>query len=432
MLFCHIQLSDRRVPLANIDVIMKKIDILHNKMLQDMVLNIISTAIPIAVLQLIIYPVVAKSLGSEAYGFMLTVYSIWIMIPNSLGAVLNNIRLLHNDKYGKEKIGDFAVIYRRWSCISAAVVFIAIWVYSGGVNPRHLFLGMIVSFLLITRIYLEVGFRLEFNYKKILACNLFQSMGFIAGGLVCYYTDIWESIYLFGYGFGCIYAILNTRLFFEKPFRSGRYKKVLKDSYNLAASVIINSLTGYADKLILYPLMGGTAVSIYYTATILGKIASLLTTPINGVILNYIANWKDDNKNIFGKALVVTSALAMCGYGATLLLGHPVIGLLFPQWVDDVMIYLPITTLTVMIGLVASVLQPFVMKFCAMKWQTIINGSAAGIYFFSALFLWRRYELMGFCIGTVIGVTIRLVLLIAVYYISRIRHERNDSKEVIE
>lgn len=395
-------------------------NLIKNKMVQDMMLNIIGTSVPIAVLQLIVYPIVAKSLGSESYGFMLTVYSIWIMIPNSLGAVLNNVRLLHNDKYeDKNSIGDFALIHRRWACLGALIVFVVIWIYSGGFAFRHLAFGIVVSLFLITRIYLEVGFRLEFNYKKIVICNVCQSIGFLLGGVLCVMTDIWELIYLFGYGFGCIYAVLNTKLIHEKPFKTRRYNDVIKDSYNLAVSVIINSSLGYADKLVLFPLMGGTAVSIYYTATILGKISSLLTTPINGVILNYIANWKNDSKNIFGKAFILSSIIATIGYLVTLLLGRPVIGLLFPQWVDEVMKYLPITTLAVMIGLVASVLQPFVMKFCAMKWQTIINGSAAAVYFIGALIFWKMFGLMGFCFGTVIGVIVRLVMLTTVYYINR-------------
>lgn len=400
---------------------MKKIHkYICNKMVQDMMLNIIATSVPIAVLQLIIYPLAARCLGSDTYGLMLTIYSIWIMLPNSLGAVLNNVRLLNNDNYAKQSdIGDFAVIYRKWSCICAIIILIVIWIYSNSI--RHLVLGVIVSFFLMTRIYLEVGFRLDFNYNKILICNLVQSLGFLIGGAICYYTGIWELIYLIGYGFGCIYAIVNTKLFFEKPHKGSRYKQILYDSYALALSIIINSVVGYADKLVLFPLMGGTAVSIYYTATILGKIASLLTTPINGVILNYIANWKKDDKNIFGKALAVSVGLAIIGYSVTLLISRPIIGLLFPQWVEKVMIYLPITTINVMIGLINSVLQPFVMKFCAMRWQTIINGSGAGVYFLSALLLWGKFGLMGFCLGTVVGAVVKLVLLITIYYINRIK-----------
>lgn len=397
-------------------------DLVYNKVVQDMVLNIVATSIPIAILQLVVYPIAAKALGSETYGFMLTVYSIWIMIPNSLGAVLNNIRLLNNGRYEKsEEVGDFAYIYRRWVCVSAAIVFFAIWIYSGGFHPRHLVFGIIISFLLMTRIYLEVGFRLEFNYRRILFCNVFQSVGFLLGCAICKFTGIWEAIYFFGYAFGCAYAVLRTKLFFERPFKSDNYNLIIKDSYSLALSVVINSLVGYADKLVLFPLMGGTAVSIYYTATILGKISSMLTTPINGVILNYIANWKSDKKNIFGKAFIVSLMLAVIGYSATVLLGRLVIGFLFPQWVDEVMVYLPVTTLTVMIGLIASVLQPFVMKFCEMKWQTVINSCAAIIYFLAALVLWSRFELMGFCVGTVIGAFTRLVLTMTVYYVKRPR-----------
>ena len=46
------------------------------------VLNIIAAALPVAMLQLVIYPKVAVAAGGEEYGLMLTVYSIWIMTGN--------------------------------------------------------------------------------------------------------------------------------------------------------------------------------------------------------------------------------------------------------------------------------------------------------------------------------------------------------------
>lgn len=44
-----------------------------------MCLNIIAVTIPVAVLQLIVYPITAKSIGGDSYGLMITIYSVWIM-----------------------------------------------------------------------------------------------------------------------------------------------------------------------------------------------------------------------------------------------------------------------------------------------------------------------------------------------------------------
>ena len=59
----------------------------NRKFFTDIILNIIAGAMPMAMLQLIIYPKIAKVAGGDEYGLMLTIYSVWIMVSNSLGNV---------------------------------------------------------------------------------------------------------------------------------------------------------------------------------------------------------------------------------------------------------------------------------------------------------------------------------------------------------
>lgn len=388
------------------------------KVILDMCLNIIAVSVPVAILQLAVYPLTAKCLGAEEYGFMLTIYSIWIMVSNSLGNVLNNVRLLYNNEYMESGLeGDFIILFRRWSIINAVGICILILIYSAGFNLIHIVLGCIVSCLILSKAYLEVGFRIKLNYKAIVISNSFQAAGFLLG---CYMTiateGIWELIFIIGYGASCIYCALNTRLLKEKAVKTELYSKVRSDSCQLVIAAVIGNLMNYADKLVLYPLMGGTAVSIYYTATILGKIVGMFTGPINSVILSYISRWSSSQKNILNKVLVLGVVLVIAGYIVTMLISRPVIGLLFPQWVDQVMIYMPVTTITVLLLVLVSIIQPFILKFCEMKWQIVINAVSVGVYFVIALVLWKLWGLMGFCIGTVIGTIVKLIIMLSVYY----------------
>lgn len=100
----------------------------------------------------------------------------------------------------------------------------------------------------------------------------------------------------------------------------------------------------------------------------------------------------------------------------TLLIARPVIGLLFPQWLDDVMAIIPLTTVTKMLNVLASILQPFVLKFYKMQWQIAISGIGSGAYFTCALILWKIMGLKGFCIGIIIGIAVKMVIMIVVYY----------------
>ena len=65
--------------------------------------------------------------------------------------------------------------------------------------------------------------------------------------------------------------------------------------------------------------------------------------------------------------------------------------------------------------------QPFVLKFCDMKWEIIIMGAPHATYFVSALILWNYMGLMGFCLGTVIGAAVKLLIMLIVYQTQTIK-----------
>lgn len=389
----------------------------YKKVILDVILNISAATLPIAVLQLLIYPRIAKEIGGDEYGLMLTIYSIWFMFPNSFGNVLNNIKLLRFPEYQKIGTeGDFPILLRASAYVGSVLVFLSIWLYYGSFSVTHVFLGTIIGGLIFLKAYLEVWFRIELNYSFVLLNNVLLILGFFVGFLFFHYTCIWEFVFLFGYLFCSVFCIVKTPLLHEPYRKTVFYSAVKTDFFNLLAAAVIGNLTSYADKLVLYPLMGGTAVSVYYTASILGKITSMLTGPINGVVLSYISRWDKSKADVFSKVLAIGFIVCFFGYLLAMFLARPILGFLFPQWLDPVMEIISLTTVTVMLGVLSTILQPFVLKYCNLRWQTVISAIGSLVYFSSALLLWRFAGLKGFCIGTIIGVFVKLVMMIIIYY----------------
>ena len=76
------------------------------------------------------------------------------------------------------------------------------------------------------------------------------------------------------------------------------------------------------------------------------------------------------------------------------------------------MYYVPIMTAVAMITMISSVLNPFILKFCSMKWQLVINFSVLCCYVGLALLLARVYGLMGFCVSVLVSNILKLGILI--------------------
>lgn len=388
------------------------------KILFDMCLNIGASGAPIAVLQLIIYPYLASHISSEEYGLMITLYSLWVVISNSLGNVLNNIRLLRSTEYEEEGLkGDFPFLLRNFTAINFIVILIGTLFYIKELNVVYLFFSIIISALILFKAYFEVGFRIKLDYVSILNNGILQCLGFMLGLAFFRFFHVWQFVFLFGFLFNTIFTILKTGMLKEPFIKTKLYSNVSKDAQIYTLATFSGSLMTYADKMVLYPLMGGHVVSIYYTATILGKIIGMISGPITGVILSYISKWSNSQKKIFSKILIVGVILAVIGYGITMGISYPVINLLFPQWKDEVMVYLPITTIAIAIQTLNSFLNPFILKFYDMKWQIIIGMASVAVYFVMALVLWNFYGMIGFCIGTVLGQLSKTLIMVFLHFV---------------
>ena len=115
--------------------------------------------------------------------------------------------------------------------------------------------------------------------------------------------------------------------------------------------------------------------------------------------LSYLVTIKKLKKNVFRLSLLGGSIVCMMGYFICVAISRPVLEILFPQWVDEAMRYVPMTTLGVSIYALCIVLTPFVLKCCSIYWQIIINGAGLIVFVSLSYFLSKVYGLMGFCIG---------------------------------
>ncbi len=287
---------------------------------------------------------------------------------------------------------------------------------------------MLISGLNLLREYLIVSFRIHLNFKAIMYNNYLLGIGYIYGTYLFYLTGIWQYIFLLGYGFSLYYIIKKSDLILEPLVITKLFKKTTYNSVILLLSSLLKNVLNYADKLLIFPLLGPTAVSIYYTSTLIGKIMSMVITPINGVILSYLAKYENFSTKRFISILFATGIVGVVGYVFSILISPFVLHLLYPIWATDSLNYIYVTTATAIVGLIGSVVQPFVLKFTHMNWQLLINGSNVLVYVFFSILLYQQYGLMGFCIGILISNVYQLVLMIGIFVFKNTNKKQKDVK----
>ncbi len=395
---------------------------MKKKIVLDMLLNIIATALPTFVLQLLILPVLSKYMESSAYGLLVTILALLNVIPATMGNSLNNIRLIDNEtKYMQKQTADYNVILLIMTGLNIIMVALFSLLYDRQISFKSLFLTLVVSVLWLYRDYHLVAFRMNINYLYIVITNLLMVLGYLLGFLLFKVTGCWQYIYIFGLLAALLFIFSKSSLWREPLYISVRFRTISTQTVLLFFSNLLTRLTTYADKLLIFPLLGGTMVSIYYTATLFGKVVSMVITPVSSVMLSYLSKKRKKNNNTFWLSFFSSAILCIAGYLVCIAISRPVLGLLYPQFVDSAMHYIMITTGTMVLTALITIVNPFVLRFFDMKWQVAINGAYALFYVGISFPLLGKYGLYGFCVGTLSATIIKLIFMLIVFNRCKVR-----------
>lgn len=383
-----------------------RLDVKKKQILKDFIINIIAAVIPIALLQVVIFPQLAEIKGDEIYGFIVTIISIMTLFSDSYGNVLNNVRLLQDEEY-KEK-GDFNFILLIGVIFNIVVVYIGYNYY--GLRNEGIVGILVASVLILVRAYYIVGFRLVLSYKNILINNIFLAIGYLLGFEVFLKFGNWTVIYSCGNVVSLVHLFFSSQLMRESLRRTPLFKKTFKKFLILYIAFFLKTFITYADKLLIFPILGAEAVAYYYAASVMGKMMSMAISPISSVILSYVVKAKTISKEMINRILMLIIVISSVGFILAYVFGRILLKLLYNSWFDITVGLLPWTVLAAVLGGVASIIQPFILRFKSEVYQIIVNIIYILVYISISLLLTRLYGLTGFCIGYSITILIKLLV----------------------
>lgn len=396
---------------------------LNKKFIGDVTRNMIASALPIIILQLFVLPQVASKLGAAQYGLMLTIISCITLVSVSIGNALNNTRLLWNARYEEEKCkGDFNILVIASAVINVVVLTGFTILYSGF---GSLVATVIAGTLQFLQPYLLVKFRIDLNYRAIVLNQVILVIGYLVGLILFYATGIWQWIYIVGYASSVVYINSKGRLLREPMVRTRHFRDVRLDTARLTCATLLGAALTYADKLLIYPILGGSAVSIYYAATIVGKICAMAITPMNSVMLSYLAKMKTIRTKPVLCGVAILAIFAITAYFICIAISPSLLEWAYPAWAKESLAVVGITTATAMINVVTSVIKPIVIRFCNLQWQIYINAMSLFLYVAVALWLVPHFGLKGFCVAVLVVAICNLIMFLSVFFVSQYKFKRS-------
>ena len=387
---------------------------MKKKIAFDMFLNVVATAIPTIALQLFIQPSMARGMDDNLYGLLVTMLALLNVIPATFGNTLNNIRLIYQ-KGDDEQRPNYQVLLLILAAVNLLLMTLITLLYDRTVTPLSLLLILVVSLFWLAREYYSVAFRIQLNYVNIVISNLIMVLGYGIGFLLFTRLGNWQWVFLMGNLFSLVFIFLKCSLWKEKLITDSNFRNISWQMILLMIAGLLTRITNYADKLLIYPILGGAVVSVYYAATLFGKIVSMAITPISGVMLSYLSKTRGKDDHTFRMTFLLSSAVCVVGYFVCIAISRPILTLLYPQFVNSAMNYIWITTGTMVLTTLVSVINPFVLRYFDMKWQIIINAAYVAAYVSLSMLLLQKFGLYGFCVGTLIATVFKMILMLVIF-----------------
>lgn len=387
------------------------------KLIYNSGLNIIASILPVLVLQVVVYPLISRTISVNDYGIFLTIIGLAMLMIQVSGTGINNTRIIMNEEYEEQNIkGDF-------NFIAVICLILNIFIYLFIINVLHIELSivnLIGTFLYIQlgfiNIYLSAEFSILLDFKNVLKSNIFLVLGYFIGLLFFFINHQWSVIFLIGMFCSVAYQLVKT-LYWKIGFkRTNLFNKSIKKVLIISFSSLILSLITYADRVFLYPILGATNVAIYYTSAQFGKLIGMGLTPISSVLLSYFSKNKNMDSKKFSQYICINFLFSLIFYIISLFLAEPIINILYPKMTSEILNYINIANLASIMTASSSLIQPIILKFSPTSWQIYIQVVNIVVYFGLALLFVGKWGLLGFCYSNVISAFIRIIILICIGY----------------
>lgn len=275
--------------------------------LLDVMVNMLGFGLYIVAQQIILLPIISKFTNDIVYSNIVIYISVLNIICNSTGGELGNTRIVKDDLYDckKKRIGDFTYILLSLTPIIIVVCCIIFFILKYSILENII---LILTILMANvRLYSASYFRLNKKFNYVVIQNILYLIGAIIGIFFMYlFNNVYLAV-LLPELLSIPFSLIKSDILEMRLKRTLNFKIVMKTFLQFGFISLLTNCMVYFDRLLIYPILGATAVSVYYAASAMSKISSLATNPLSSVLLSWISKAKQDKKGIILKKLLIAN-----------------------------------------------------------------------------------------------------------------------------
>ncbi len=393
----------------------------------DLIFSIAGLMLMNGALQLIINPMLNNRIGEAAFGNYQSIFAVVSIMGTTFGVAANYSRMVRS-REKKDTNGDYNIFLAVISVLCVAVAAGTLLVYKS-FSLAHFLLLTVLTVATVFRYYGDVNYRINLNYKGFFLYYAIITAGYFIGlVLFMFVSEQWMLTFIVGELAAVIFVLINGSIFKGKKLLkpSSEFKGTVKSVGILSATNLLSSIAQQSDKIILRLAMDGEAVTVFYVATLLGKVVSLLTTPLNGVMIGYLTKYEGK----FTKKMLMIFAGALTALGAFALLGCYIaskifVKLFYPDVYAVAEQYFFLASAGQIFYFISNCLMTVILRVASEKYQMYINIIYIVIYAVTVVPLTFTHGIWGMTAALLITNAAKFIITAAV---GLIRIDKADDK----
>ncbi len=390
----------------------------YRAQLGDSLFGIFGLVFMNAVAQLLLFPLYAKRFGSVGYGELQYLMGYVNILTVSFGTAAGLARMTAPEEERWHNGGDYNLLLLIFALLGLPVTYLVRRLCGVSMSMPTYICYYLLFVAMLFRYYADVSYKITLAYRRYFAYYAVIGVGYVLGAALMWQTGIWPLGLLVGEAAGVLFAYFSEKTLQQGGIRlSPLWRRTLATVSTLLLAEGASNLILNSDRLLLGILAGPSAVTVYYLATVAGKTMSLLTVPLGGVLIGYLARYEGGLSLRTVRRLAVGALIAVFAF--TLLCtggGLLVIRLLYPAEFDTVLPYLPIGSLAEVLYFITGVLTVVVLRFGKRFYQVIINGVFAAAFFALGIPATVLFGISGFAASVTVAAMLRFALAVALTY----------------
>lgn len=338
--------------------------------LREIGLNTVAFGMIVAVQQVLVFPGISRLTDATGFSQVILLITISTIVVNVIGTEASKVSLIRSETYRRLGIPWDSPRLVLVSTMAVTILLSAVAMFAQ--VPGHLILQyLMITLLGIFRSYATTPDKYLGAFHRVVLVHGVYAVGAVGGLLLTPMTGSPYTAFLVAELLSAMAVVivrLRRREVSLTMRRTEQYRSTLRPFLTLALIALLINMVSYLDRLTITPLIGASALAVYYSATALSSSLSLLTNPMGNAMLARLGRMSHERRGqMFSRGLLLAVPLVITCWVGSFAIAFIGLVVLYPAHLQAALPLLAPVSLAAAFTNAIALLAPLLQRFLPIR-----------------------------------------------------------------